>query len=103
MQLGYGAANGNGREAARIYGERFPNRQHLYHIIQHTYFGAINRRLRERGKFVWSMTDAGRDRTIRTVASEGNILDAVNTNPRTGVLTVAHELGTSASTTLTLF
>jgi hypothetical protein len=49
------------------------------------------------------MTDAGRDRTIRTVASEGNILDAVNTNPRTGVLTVAHELGTSASTTLTLF
>jgi hypothetical protein len=58
MQLGYGADNGNGREAARIYGERFPNRQHLYHTAYIFWnFGAIHRRLRKRGKFVWPMTD----------------------------------------------
>jgi hypothetical protein len=32
MHLTYDAANGNGREAARIYGEPFPNRQQPHHL-----------------------------------------------------------------------
>jgi hypothetical protein len=44
------------------------------------------------------VTDAGRDRTVHTVALEENVLDAVANNPRTSVRTVAHELETTAST-----
>jgi hypothetical protein len=86
MNLAYGAANGNDRETARIYGERFPNRQQPHYIS----FAAIHLRFRRRGKFAWSMTDTGRYR----------VLDAVANNPRTSIRTVAHELGTSASTLL---
>jgi hypothetical protein len=94
MHLAYGVANGNGRETARIYGERFPNKQQHHH----TSFTVIHRCLRELGKFEWSMTDARRDRRVRTVALEENVLDPVANNPRTSVRTVAHKLGTSAST-----
>jgi hypothetical protein len=96
MNLAYGAANGNDREAARIYGKRFPNRQQPHYIS----FAAIHLRFRRRGKFAWSMTDTGRYRTVCIVVLEENVLDAVANNPRTSIRTVAHELGTSASTLL---
>ena len=56
MHLAYGAANGNARQAARLYQERFPNR----YLPGHRMFTSIHRRLRERGSFTGRMTVAGR-------------------------------------------
>ena len=47
MVLAYGKADCNGRAAARLYVERFPNR----HTPHHSSFAAIERRLREARKF----------------------------------------------------
>ena len=47
MVLAYGKADCNGRAAAHLYGERFPNRRTLHHSP----FAAIERRLREAVKF----------------------------------------------------
>ena len=47
MVLAYGKADCNGRAAARLNAERFPNR----HTPHHSSFAAIERRLREAGKF----------------------------------------------------
>lgn len=46
MLLAYGKADGNGRAAARLYAERFPNRNTPHHGT----FAAIERRVRESGK-----------------------------------------------------
>ncbi|KAJ4437761.1 hypothetical protein ANN_13699 [Periplaneta americana] len=48
MVFVYGQADGNGREAARMYRATYPDRQHHPH---HTTFGAIFRRLCEHGSF----------------------------------------------------
>ena len=45
MHMAYGAANGNAREAARIYQQRFPNRYHPDHRV----FTRIHTRLCETG------------------------------------------------------
>ena len=45
--LAYGKADCNGRAAAQLYAERFPNR----HTQHYSSFEAIERRLREAGKF----------------------------------------------------
>ena len=47
MVFAYGEADCNGRAAARLYAESFPNR----HTPHHSSFAAIERRLREDGKF----------------------------------------------------
>jgi hypothetical protein len=44
------------------------------------------------------MTDAGRDRIVRTVGLEENVLDAVANNLRTIIRTVAQEFRIRAST-----
>ena len=47
MHYVYGAADGNGRAAARVYFELFPNGRHPSQV----FVGQLHRRLRESGTF----------------------------------------------------
>ena len=66
MHLAYGAANGNAREAARLYQERFPNR----YLAGHRMFMAIHRRLREHGSFNVNRRAYDRPRPVREVIED---------------------------------
>lgn len=79
MVFMYGRANGNGREAARLYQESFPNR----HQPNHKTFAALFQRLAETGMVLREtpLTDKGRPRTRRTHDFEEAILDHVAENP----------------------
>lgn len=94
IHLTYGAANGNGREAARLYAERFPQRRHPHHST----FPSVDRRLRETGTFRPHLADTGRPRFVRTPQLEETILEAVSENPQTSTRSVASDVGVSNST-----
>ena len=63
MHCVYGTADGNGRAAARMYLEHFPNRRQPSHVL----FGQLQRRLRESGSFEIRI-HIGRERTTRTLS-----------------------------------
>ncbi|EZA62141.1 hypothetical protein X777_03748 [Ooceraea biroi] len=93
MHLIYGEARCNGREAARLYEERYPNRRQPHHST----FASIHRRLRESGNLKRS-GGAGRPRTIRMIAFEEEVLNRVEEEHSTSVRATSHNMG--ASTTI---
>ena len=88
MHLAYGAANGNARQAARLYQERFPNR----YLPGHRMFTAIHRRLREHGSFTGRMAMAGRPRGVRDIIEE-DVLDYFRNRPRSSTRAAARDMG----------
>ena len=60
----YGTANGNPRQAARLYQERFPNR----YIPSHRMFSNLHQRIRDNGSFEMVRRDAGRQRRVNVEA-----------------------------------
>nr|CAI5824613.1 unnamed protein product [Callosobruchus analis]CAI5855565.1 unnamed protein product [Callosobruchus analis]CAI5861025.1 unnamed protein product [Callosobruchus analis] len=63
MLLIYGEAKNNGRQAVRLYVQKFPNRR----IPHHSTFASIEMRLRETGNLIIKRNNAERQRTTRTV------------------------------------
>ena len=90
MHLVYGAALCNGRDAARLYEERYPERRQPHH----TTFASIHRRLRETGT-LRHPGGTGRPRTARTVEFEEEVLHCVEENQSTSVRAIAHHMGSS--------
>jgi transposase len=88
MILTYGADNENGREAQRLYAEKFPNRRQPHHSS----FSSVTRRLRETGYLQYKNHSGGRPRSTRTVDFEENVLDMVEENPSTSTRSGAIEL-----------
>lgn len=74
----YGRADGNGREAARLYSQRFPHRRQPTHKT----FASIYQRLSESGTLKPRTIDRGRPRSARTPHQEERILNDVGDNPR---------------------
>lgn len=88
MHYVYGAAAGNGRAAARMYLERFPNRRQPSHVL----FGQLHRRLRESGSFV-VRSHIGRERATRTPVVEETVLQEFAINPQTSLREAERVLG----------
>lgn len=88
MLLVYGMAHCNGREAERLYSERFPDRRHPCRAT----FASIERRLREHGALSVHRPDAGVNRTLRTIQLEEAILELVENEPSTSTRTIARAL-----------
>lgn len=86
MHLFYGRANGNGREARRLYVAAYPNRR----APSHKLFARIHTRLRETGTFSPRPRDRGRERFVRTPAVEERILHRVEENPGTSIRRIAN-------------
>lgn len=85
----YGYCNGNGRQAAREYATRYPNRR----APDHRLFQNVHRNLRERGQFNPRMDRAGN--VSHHVDVDNNILDSVTQNPTTSTRRVGLQLGVS--------
>lgn len=96
MHLLYGAANGNGREAARMYNELYPDRR----TPNHQTFAQLGRRLCETGTFRVNRTDAGRPRYGRTPHVEEDILAEIEHNPQTSSRAVGQRFNASQQTVL---
>lgn len=95
MHLIYGAADGNGAEAQRMYGERFPNRR----LPNRKTFERLHRQLCETGSFLASRSNAGRAKKDESVVVAEAILDVVAAQPSTSTRTVARQVDTSQSMT----
>lgn len=91
MLLVFGYCQGNGRECVRVYSERFPNRR----IPSHATFAAVERRLRETGRFAPNTTDYGRQRFVRLPEVEEEILERVGEDPEVSTRRVGREIGVS--------
>ena len=96
MIMCYGAADGNGRRALRMYHERFSNRNHPHHIM----FARLYQRLREDGS-LHPRYIGGRPRQTRTPAFE-EVLDRVGNDPSTSTRAsvIAHAMGSNQSSVL---
>lgn len=94
MHFFYGAAFGNRYEARRLYAERFPNRQ----LPSANTFYAVHNRLRETGKFDKNMADTGRERILRSIEFEENVLQRFEENPHTSTRSVGRMLNASKDT-----
>ena len=86
MHFIYGAADGNARRAARMYHERYPNRD----IPDHRLYTALHRRLTETGSFSVNRLDIGRPINDHRVQL---VLEHFGTNPRTSTRAAAASLG----------
>ncbi|GBL98232.1 hypothetical protein AVEN_174043-1 [Araneus ventricosus] len=95
MHFIYGTANGNGSEAQRLYGERFPDRL----LPDRKAFERLHRKLCVTGSFLASRSDAGRARTDGALVVEEDILDVVDDQSSTSARAVARQLHVSHSTT----
>lgn len=91
MHFIYGLANGNAREARRLYMERYPNRM----IPDHRIFSNIHRRLGETGTFKKNTNDAGKPRTVRTPQIEEIVLNEIDRHPRTSTRRISEHLNIS--------
>lgn len=89
MLLVYGFCEGNSRECVRVYSERFPNRR----IPSHPTFAAIERRIRETGRFAPVTADYGRERFVRVPEVEEEILECVEEDPEISTRRIGRELG----------
>ena len=87
IHLVYGEAQGNSREALRIYTEKFPDRI----VPDSRTFNAIHRRLRETGSLTVARLKAGRKRIDRE--QEHQILDYLNQHPTANCRSAAAALG----------
>ncbi|GFU32085.1 uncharacterized protein TNCV_3833351 [Trichonephila clavipes] len=91
----YGAAQGNGAAAERMYRERFPRRKHP----DRRTFERIHRELRTSGTFYASRHGTGIGRYRRTPSLEQRILNTVD-NPSTSSRAVGRALGVSHQSVL---
>ena len=87
----YGLADGNGRAAVRLYGERYPTRRQPNHH-------RVRSGASEHGSFRATTESTGVPRTARTPIFEENVLHAVNQNPGTSVRALAVASGRSRAT-----
>jgi len=94
MLLVFGYCEGNGRECVRVYSERFPNRR----IPSHPTFAAVERRLRETGRFTAVTADYGRQRYVRNPEVEEDILEHVEEDPELSTRRLGREVGVSKNT-----
>lgn len=90
----YGRADGNCYEAARLYQERFPNRQQP----NPKSYAAVFRRLAENGSLLPNLDGRGRQREIRTPELEENVLQRVYEEPDVSTRLLARTLQVSHST-----
>ncbi|KAF8788474.1 hypothetical protein HNY73_006509 [Argiope bruennichi] len=79
MHLVYGMANCNGREALRMYRQKYFSRK----MPSRSFFAIIHRRLCETGSLDVHMPDSGRQRISRTVDAEERVVQALQRNPAT--------------------
>ncbi|KAB0805629.1 hypothetical protein PPYR_02599 [Photinus pyralis] len=91
MHFIYGLADGNAREAVRLYAERYPNRVQP----NRAQFVNIHRNLGEHGTLGRNPDVTGRPRTRRTVEFEEAVLNRIEENPSTSTRAIAHELDCS--------
>ena len=77
-------ADGNGREAARLYQERYPNRR----LPDHRTFARIHQRLLETGSFSRRSSE-GRPISVRTPELEEAVLEDVGQHPTTSTRRLA--------------
>lgn len=91
MHFVYGMAQGNCREAVRIYQERYPHRM----VPNRKTFARIHERLCESGTFQRSAAVIGRPVTIRTVEVEEAVLHEVEHSPDTSTRKIAEQLNIS--------
>ncbi|GFS98588.1 uncharacterized protein TNCV_2987201 [Trichonephila clavipes] len=96
IHLMYGAAQGNGAAAERMYRERFPGRKHP----DRRTFERIHRELRTSGTFYASRCGTGIVRYRRTPSLEQRILNTVDNNPSTSSRAVGRALGVSHQSAL---
>jgi len=94
MHLVYGAANGNSREAVRIYAERHPNR----HVPSRQTFTAIHRRLREYGSFHRPRPEGRRHRRVADPDKVEYVLEYFRNNPTSSTRSCARALHLSKTT-----
>ena len=87
MIMCYCEARGNGREARRMYEQRYPNRRHPHH----TTFAAIHRRLGETGN-LRPQAVGGRRRDVRTPDFEDAVIERVSVELSTSTPAVAHAM-----------
>nr|CAI5842924.1 unnamed protein product [Callosobruchus analis] len=91
MLLIYGEAKNNGRQAVRLYEQKFPNRR----IPHHSTFASIEMRLRETGNLRTKRNNAGRPRTTRTVSIEEAILNNLLERPSLSTRTIGKSINLS--------
>lgn len=91
MHFMYGLANGNAREARRLYMERYPNRV----IPNQRIFSNIHRRLVETGCVNKKSFDGGRPRTVRTPQIEEAVLNEIEEHPSTSTRIIGKQLNIS--------
>lgn len=89
MHLAYGAAGQCAPAARNIYHARFPLRV----LPCVNTFLAVDRRLRESGSFAVPNVDAGRERYIRNVQFEENVLEMVAATTSTSSSAIGTALG----------
>lgn len=86
MHFMYGRANGNAREAARLYQETYPGRRHP----ESRTFTRVHQRLRENGCFAYGRA-VGRPARI-TPEVEDMVLEAVQLSPGTSTRRIATQV-----------
>lgn len=91
MHFVYGMAQGNSREARRIYLQRYPHRR----VPNRQTFVKIHQRLSESGTFKRSTAVIGRPATARTVEVEEAVLHEIEHSPGTSTRKIANELNVS--------
>ncbi|GFR23530.1 hypothetical protein TNCT_434921 [Trichonephila clavata] len=76
MHLVYGMAKCNGREALRMYRQKYPSRK----MPSRSFFATIHRRLCETGSLDVHKPDSGRQRISRIVDAEERVVHALQRN-----------------------
>lgn len=85
MHLDNGAADGNAKNAVRLYQQRFPNRR----LPNHQMFTSLHRQLHETGTFSVNVHDSGHPRHVRTPEMEEEILQRFANSPGMSTRAVA--------------
>jgi hypothetical protein len=88
----YEETRGNGREALRIYQQRFPRRNHPHHAM----IAQLHQCLRETG-FLCSQHFGGGRHNVRTPEFEEAVLEKIANEPSTSTCAIGHAMGTSQS------
>ena len=91
MHLAYEAALCNGRATQRLYAQRNPRRV----TSSHTYFARFHQQTSDIESFI--VNTQARERTVRTLENEENVLDVLQNNPSTSTRAIASHVGISHS------
>lgn len=94
MHFTYGQANGNAREAKRLYQEKYPNRRQPDRKL----FSRLHARLCETGKFEANLNDNGRPKAVSTPELEERVLNKFAENPHLSCRKVSMQENVSRTT-----